>query len=68
MKVKVPQSCWTLWDRMDYIVLGILQAGIMEWVAVPSPKGLPNSGFKPRSPALQANSLPAELPGSCANF
>ena len=26
----------------------------------PSPGNLPNLGFKPRSPALQANSLPSE--------
>ena len=29
----------------------------------PSPGDLPNPGIKPRSPALQADSLPAELPG-----
>ena len=29
----------------------------------PSPCYLPNPGIKPRSPTLQANSLPAELPG-----
>ena len=28
---------------------------------IPSPAGLPNSGIEPRSPALQADSLPAEL-------
>ena len=28
----------------------------------PSPGDLPNPGIKPRSPALQADSLPAELP------
>ena len=27
----------------------------------PSPGDIPNSGIKPRSPALQADSLPAEL-------
>ena len=31
---------------------------------IPSPRDLPNSGIKPGSPGLQANSLPAELPGS----
>ena len=36
---------------------------ILEWVACPSPGDLPDPGIKPRSPALQANSLPAELPG-----
>ena len=30
----------------------------------PSPEDLPNPGVKPRSPALQADSLPAEHKGS----
>ena len=29
----------------------------------PSPGDLPNPGTEPRSPALQADSLPAQLPG-----
>ena len=29
----------------------------------PSPEDLPDPGFEPRSPALQADSLPFELPG-----
>ena len=29
----------------------------------PSPGGLPDPGIKPRSPALQADSLPSEPPG-----
>ena len=33
VKVKVAQSCSTLCNPMDYIVLGILQARILEWVA-----------------------------------
>ena len=28
----------------------------------PSPGDLPNAGIEPRSPVLQADSLPAELP------
>ena len=35
MKVKVTQSCPTLWDPMDYTVYGILQARTLEWVAFP---------------------------------
>ena len=36
---------------------------ILEWVAyIPSPVDLPDPGIKPGSPALQADSLPAELP------
>ena len=88
---------------MDCIVPGILQARILEWVALPfsrgssqprdwtqvshiagrfftswttrgaqeywsgqpiaSPGDLPDSGIKPESPALQADSLPTELWG-----
>ena len=33
-----------------------------EWVAFPSPGDLPNLGLEPRSPTLQADSLPAEPP------
>ena len=33
--MKVAQSCPTLSDPMDCIVHGILQARILEWVAVP---------------------------------
>ena len=57
MKVKVTQSCSTLCDPVDYTVHGILQAGLLKWVAFSSP------GIEPRSPTLQADSLPAEPPG-----
>ena len=39
LKVKVAQSCLTLCDSMDCIVHGILQAKILEWVAIPFAKG-----------------------------
>ena len=39
VKVKVAQSCPTLCDPMDYTVHGILQARILEWVAVPFSRG-----------------------------
>ena len=39
MKVKVAQSSPTLRYTMDYRVHGILQARIMEWVAVPFSRG-----------------------------
>ena len=38
-KVKVSQSCLTLCDPMDYVVHGILQARILEWVADPFSRG-----------------------------
>ena len=37
--VKVTQSCPTLCDPVDYTVHGILQAGILEWVAFPFSRG-----------------------------
>ena len=34
----------------------------------PSPGDLPNSGIEPRSPTLQAGSLPSEPPGKPGSF
>ena len=39
VKVKVALSCLTLCDTTDYIVHGILQARILEWVAFPFSRG-----------------------------
>ena len=66
--VKVAQSYPTLCDPTDCSPPGscvhrIVQARIQEWVAFPSPGYLPDPGIKPRSPALQADSLPSEPPG-----
>ena len=60
MDVKVAQSCPTLCDPMDHTVHGILQARTLEWVAFPFSGDLPNPVIEPRSPGLQADSLPAE--------
>ena len=38
-EVKVAQSCLTLCDPMDYRVHEILQARILEWLAVPFSRG-----------------------------
>ena len=43
-------------------VHGILQARILEWVAIPFSKGS-SLRIKSRSPVLQADSLPSEPPG-----
>ena len=59
-KVKVAQSCPTLWNPKDCVVHGILQARILKWVAFPFSGDLPNLGIELRSPTLQADSLPAE--------
>ena len=60
MHAKLPHSCLTLCHPVDYIlpgysVRGILQARILEWVAVPSSRGSSGPGIKPTSlssPAL----------------
>ena len=64
----VAQSCPTLCDPMSSnlpgsSVHGILQARILEWVAMPPPGDFPSPGFEPASlasPALQVDSLPTE--------
>ena len=69
----VTQSCLTLCNPMacrppGSSVHGILQARILEWVAMPSSRGSSNPGIKTRSPALQADSLPSEPPGKSWNY
>ena len=64
MKVKITQLCSTICDPKDYTVYGILQARILELVAFPFSRDLPNPGIGPRSPTLKADSLPAEPQGS----
>ena len=62
-EVKVTQSCLTLCDPMDYVVHGVFQARILEWVAFPFSRDLPIPEIEPRSSALQADSLPAKPQG-----
>ena len=56
---KVDQSCPILGDPMDYTVHGILHARILEWVTFPFSR----RSSQPRSPALQADSLPPKPQG-----
>ena len=56
-RTKLPQSCLTLCDPMDYSppgssVHGILQSRILEWVANPPPGIEPDPRIEPVSPAL----------------
>ena len=56
-----------LFATIDYIppgssVHGILQAKILEWVAIPSPGALPDPGTEPGSLAWQAESSPPGKP------
>ena len=45
---------WTV-ARQAPLSMGILQARILEWVAMPSSVDLPNPGTEPKSPTLQAD-------------
>ena len=61
----VAQLCPTLCDPIDYSppgssVHGIRQARILEWVSISFRRGSSDPGIKPRSPALQADSLLTE--------
>ena len=61
------QSCPPLCGLMDCsqsgsIVHGISQVRTLEWVAIPSPGDLEDSGAEPGSSALQADSLLTKPP------
>ena len=68
MHAKSLQLCLTHCNPMDCSCQGPLPVGFSRqeyWSGLPClPSGdLPNPGIKPRSPALQADSLLSELPG-----
>ena len=61
-------SCVKLCDPMDYdppvsLSMGFSKQEYWSEFPRPPPGNLPDSGIKPRSPALQADSLPSEPPG-----
>ena len=65
----ITQSCLTLQPHRLYVcslpgpsVYRILQARILEWVAIPFCGDLPYPGIKPGSPTLQADFLLSEPP------
>ena len=68
--MKVTQSCLPLCDPMGCSlpgssVHGILEAGILKWIAVlySRESSQPRDQIEPRSPTLQGASLPSEPPG-----
>ena len=72
-EVLVAQTCLTLCNPMDCSppdssVHGILQARILEWVAIPFSREFPDPGIKSGSPVLQADSLSSESPGDVNNI
>ena len=60
-KWKLLSDVWVF--ATPWTIQSILQARILEWVAVSFSRGSSNPGIKPRSPTLQADSLPAEPQG-----
>ena len=48
--------------RLGSSVHGILQARILEWVAISFSRASSNPGIEPGSSALQVDSLPSEPP------
>ena len=62
-KVKVAQLCLTLCDPMSYIVHAVLRPEHWSGNLFSSPGDPPNPEIESRSPALQADSVPAEPPG-----
>ena len=67
LKVKVTQSCLTLFNPMDQF-MEFSKPEYWSGQPFPSPGDLPNPRIEPRSPALQADSLPAELPANLKNI
>ena len=49
-------------------ILGVLQARILEWVAITFSLDLPDRGIKPGSLALQADFLPSEPLGKPISY
>ena len=60
---EVTQLCPTLCDPMNFTVHGILQAGILEWVAFPFSRGSSQPRDRTQSLSLWEDSLPAEPQG-----
>ena len=73
VKVLVTQSCPTLCEPMDYIAcqpslsMEFSRQEYWSGLPFPFPGDLPDPGIKPRSLALQADSLPSEPPRKPSN-
>ena len=63
VKVKLAQLCPTLCDPWTVQPMEFSRPEYWSEPPFASPGDLPNPGVEPRSPALQADSLPAEPPG-----
>ena len=71
--VLVSRLCPVLCDLMDQFARvpcswGYFRQEYWSWLPCPPPGDLPYPGIKPRSPALQADSLPSKPPGKPKNI
>ena len=57
---------WTV-VRQASLSVGFSRQEYWSGLSFPSPRDLPDPGIEPRSPALQVDSLPSELPGKLVN-
>ena len=64
-KEKVVSDSCDLWTvaRQPPLSMGFSKQEYWSGLPFPSPEDLPDAGTEPRSPALQADSLPTELRG-----
>ena len=60
MQLKAAQLCLTPCDPMNYTVHGFSKPEYWSREPFPTLGDLPNPGIEPRSPTLQADSLPPE--------
>ena len=66
-RVRLSATPWTV-ARPAPLSEEVLQARILEWIGYSLLQRIfPNPGFEPRSPTLQADSLPTEPPGKPKN-
>ena len=57
---------WTV-VRQASLSVGFSRQEYWSGLSFPSPRDHPDPGIEPRSPALQVDSLPSELPGKLVN-
>ena len=62
------QPCGLYVARQAPLSIGFSRQEYWSGLPFPSPGDLPNPGIKPRSAALQADSLPSEPPGNPSLF
>ena len=65
-RVQLFATSWSVASRAP-LSMGFSRQEYWSGLPFPSPGDLPNPGIKPRSPALQADSLPIEPPGEPKN-